>query len=191
MNEWFFLCAWEFILASVSDNWDEIASKIDKFKMADIISQIELVLSQSGVRSEWEDNKVSESKKLARIQDGCHHQDESDEWVKFFGQHSWIQDGRIQDGWHHQIELVIESEWSESFWVKREDNKVSEFKMAVSESNMAEFQVAAIINLSQNEWVKFFYVPVVGTNLGISLRGNTRWIEEDARIQDGSHHHIR
>ena len=38
----------------------------------------------------------------------------------------------------------------------REDNKVSESKMAVSESNMAEFKMAAIIKLSQNEWVKFF-----------------------------------
>ena len=28
--------------------------------------------------------------------------------------------------------------------------------MAVSQSNMAEFKMAAIIELSQNEWVKFF-----------------------------------
>ena len=47
-------------------------------------------------------------------------------------------------------------EW-ECFWVNlREDNKVSESKMAVSESNMAEFKMAAIIKLTQNEWVKFF-----------------------------------
>ena len=79
-----------------------------------------------------------------------------------------IQDGRIQDGCHHQvkwewmslsqIELVwvrVRMEW-ECFWVNlREDNKVSESKMAVSESNMAEFKMAAIIKLSQNEWVKF------------------------------------
>ena len=46
-------------------------------------------------------------------------------------------------------------EW-ECFWVNlKEDNKVSESKMAVSESNMAEFKMAAIIKLSQNEWVKF------------------------------------
>ena len=58
-----------------------------------------------------------------------------------------------------QIELVwvrVRVEW-ECFWVNlREDNKVSESKMAVSESNMAEFKMAAIIKLSQNEWVKFF-----------------------------------
>ena len=38
----------------------------------------------------------------------------------------------------------------------REDNKVFESKMAVSESKMAEFKMAAIIKLSQNEQVKFF-----------------------------------
>ena len=39
------------------------------------------------------------------------------------------------------------------FWVNlREDNKVSESKMAV-----AEFKMAAIIKRSQNEWVKFFF----------------------------------
>ena len=43
------------------------------------------------------------------------------------------------------------NEW-ECFWVnQREENKVSESKMAVSESNMAEFTMAAIITLSQNE----------------------------------------
>ena len=55
-------------------------------------------------------------------------------------------------------------EW-ECFWVNlREDNKVSESKMAVYESNMVEFRMAAIIKLSQNEWVKFFLC-----RLGISL----------------------
>ena len=45
----------------------------------------------------------------------------------------------------------------ECFWVNlRKDNKVSESKMAVFESNMAEFKMAAIINLIENEWVKFF-----------------------------------
>ena len=37
--------------------------------------------------------------------------------------------------------------------------------MAVSESNIVEFKMAAIIKLSQNEWVKVFYVQMVGTNL--------------------------
>ena len=92
-------------------------------------------------------------------------------WSQSFEENGWIQDGRIQDGriqygCHHQvkwewmslsqIELVwvrVRMEW-ECFWVNlREDNKVSESKMAVSESNLAEFRMAAIIKLSVNEWV--------------------------------------
>ena len=46
----------------------------------------------------------------------------------------------------------------ECFWVNlREDNKVFESKMAVSEYKLTEFKIAAIIKLSQNEWVKFFF----------------------------------
>ena len=49
----------------------------------------------------------------------------------------------------------------ECFWGNlREDNKVFESKMAVSESNMAEFKMAAIIKLSENEQVKFFFVQI-------------------------------
>ena len=46
-------------------------------------------------------------------------------------------------------------EWSEEcFWVNlREDKKVFESKMAVFESNMAEFKKADFIKLSKNEWV--------------------------------------
>ena len=47
----------------------------------------------------------------------------------------------------------------------REDNKMSESKMAVAESNMAEYKMAAIIKLSQNEWVKVFFVQMVGTEV--------------------------
>ena len=57
-----------------------------------------------------------------------------------------------------QIELVwfrVRVEW-ECFWANlREDNKVSKCKMVVAESSMAELKMAAIIKLSQNEWVKF------------------------------------
>ena len=56
-----------------------------------------------------------------------------------------------------QIELVwvrVRVE-GECFWVNlREDNNVSESKMAVTESKMAEFKMAAIIKFSENEWVK-------------------------------------
>ena len=87
-------------------------------------------------------------------------------WVKFFYSNGSIQNGRIQDGWHHQVKWEwmslgqIELVWvrvrveRECFWVNlREDNKVFESKMAMSESKIAEFKMAAIIKLSQNEWV--------------------------------------
>ena len=81
-----------------------------------------------------------------------------------------------------QIELVwvsIRVEW-EYFWVNlREDNKVSESKMAVSQSNMAEFKMAAIIKLSQNEWVNFFCAN--GGNqsrqVWVSLKENSKMAE--------------
>ena len=70
----------------------------------------------------------------------------------------------MQDGSHHEVQL----EWmilsqielvsvrvrveGECFWVYlREDNKVSESKMAVAKYNMAEFKMVAISKLSQNE----------------------------------------
>ena len=97
---------------------------------------------------------------------------ESD-WISLsqsFVQNGWIQDGRIQDGSHHQvnqIELVWFRVEGECFWVNlREDKKVSESKMAVSETNMIDFKMAAIIKLSQNEWMKVFFVQMVGNNLG-------------------------
>ena len=89
---------------------------------------------------------------------------ESD-WISLsqsFVQNGWIQDGRFQDGriqddCHHQvnqIELVwvrVRMEW-ECFGVnQREDKKVSGSKMALSESNIVEFKMAAIIKLSENE----------------------------------------
>ena len=67
-----------------------------------------------------------------------------------------------------QIELVsvrVRVE-GECFWVNlRDDNQVSESKMAVSESKMAELKMAAIIKLSQNEWVKFFLCKMTGSKM--------------------------
>ena len=143
------------------------------------------------MRLEWEcfwvnlreDNKVSESKmalsesnmaefKMAAIIKLSHN-----EWVKFFCA-KWLNPRwQIQDGSHHlvnQIELVwvrVRVEW-DCFWVNlREDNKVSESKMAVSESNMAEFKMAPIIKLSHNEWVKFFCAKWLN-----SRWHNLRWL---------------
>ena len=66
------------------------------------------------------------------------------EWVKFFFvQNGWIQDGRIQDGCNHQVDSESMSEV---------------FLCKIAESKMVEFKMAAIIKLSQNKWVKFFFV---------------------------------
>ena len=73
----------------------------------------------------------------------------------------------------------VRVEW-ECFCVNlRNDNKVSESKMAVSESNMVEVKMAAIIKLSQNEWVKCFVKN--GGNQSwqvlVSLKENTKMAE--------------
>ena len=163
MNEWsFFLCK-------------IVESKMAHFKMATIIklSENEWVkfLLFKMVNSRWQNSRCLTSSSWVRM-----NVFESD-WISLsqsYVQNGWIQDGTFQDGLHHhvrgewmslsQIELVwvrVRVEW-ECFWVYlREDNKVSESKMAVAESNMAEFRMAAIIKLSQNEWVKFFFVQNV------------------------------
>ena len=81
-----------------------VESKMAELKMATIIKLsenewVKFFFVQNGWMQE------------GRIQDGCHHQVES-EWMSevFFVQNGWIQDGRIQDGCHHQVE----SEWMSS-----------------------------------------------------------------------------
>ena len=50
-------------------------------------------------------------------------------------------------------------------WVSlRGYTKMAESKMA--KFKMVEFKMAAIIKLSQNEWVKFLFVQMVASNLG-------------------------
>ena len=108
-----------------------------------------------------------------RIEDGCHHEVEWEWMNEVFFCSKWLnprwQNSRWLTSQINQIELVgvrFRVEW-ECFWVNlREDNKVSESKMALSDSNIEEFKMAAIIKFSQNEWVKFFFVQMVGTNLG-------------------------
>ena len=133
-------------------------SNMAQFKMAAIIklSQNEWVkfFCANGGNQSWQvwvilkgNTMMVESKmakfKMAEYQDSCLHQ------VKW----EWMSLSQIELVW-----VSIRVEW-ECFWVNlREDNKVSESKMAVSESNMAEFKMAAIIKLSQNEWVKFFFL---------------------------------
>ena len=132
----------------------------------------------------WQNSRWLPSKSWVRM-----NEFESD-WITLsqsFVQNGWIQDGRIQDDRiqdcsHHQG-YQIEFIWvrfrmgEECFWLNmREDNKVSESKMPVSKSNTAEFKMAAIIKLSQNERVKFYYVQIGPIQYG--------------RIQDGCHHQV-
>ena len=133
---------WEKITRYLNQRWQFQNLKMAVFKLAAIIkvkcrmNEFEVRLcpyslsqSLSGVRvflseSERKITKVSESKmavsesNMEEFQDGCHHQVES-EWMSL-----------------SQIELVwfrVRMEW-ECFWVNlREDNKVSEFKMAVTD----------------------------------------------------------
>ena len=148
-------------------------SKIEEFKMAAIINLSENAWVKfflcKWLNPRWQISRWLPSSSWVRM----------NKWT-FFVQNGWIQDSRIQDGCHHLVSQ-IEFVWvrvrveEECFWVNlREDNKVSESKMAVSESNMTDFKMAAIIKLSQNEQVKFFFVQ-------------NGWIQ-DGRIQDGCHH---
>ena len=119
------------------------------------LSQIELVWVR--VRMEWEcfwvnlreDNKWSESKmavsesKMGRIQDGCHHQVES-EWMSEVFFLCKIAESIMAEFKMAAIIKLSENEWMKFFL----------YKMAAS--RMADFNIAAIIKLSQNEWVKFF-----------------------------------
>ena len=117
-------------------------------------------------------------------------------WIRLsqsFVQHGWIQYGRIQDGCHYlvsQIDLVWVRVWieGECFWViMSDDNKVSESMMAVSESNMAEFKMAAIIKWSHNEWVWVrlnWFESEFFCKIGWTQDGRIQY----GRIQDGCHH---
>ena len=83
----------------------------------------------------------------------------------------------------------------EPVWVrvlcKMAESKMTEFKME-------EFKMAAIIKLSQNEWVKFFICKCWEIILaGVSefeRKNYDGWIQDghiqDGRIQDGCHHQV-
>ena len=148
----------------------------------------EILLCANWPNPRWENSRWLTSSSWVRM-----NEFESD-WISLsqsFVQNCWIQDGRIQDdriqdGCHqqvNQIELVwvsVRVEW-ECFWVNlREDNKVSESKMAVAESNMAEFKMAAIIKLSQNEWVKFNLFKMAESNIAeFKMAAIIKWSENE------------
>ena len=99
-----------------------------------------------------------------------------------------------------QIELVwvrVRVEW-ERFWVNlREENKVSESNMVEAESKMAEFKMATIIKVNDNEWILsqiklvWVRVRVEWECFWVNLRERKQgvWIQH-GRIQDGYHHQV-
>ena len=179
----------------------------DRIKMATIIklSQNEWVWSFLckwwEPESEWSES-VSESvwKKITKIvwiQDGS----------------VWIQDGSFQDGCHHQFESEWMSEillckwWEPIFgkceWVWEDNTIMAESKMAKFK-RVEEFKMAAIIKLSENEWVcsqielVWVRVRVEWECIWMNLREDNKvseskmssvWIKHD-RIQDCCHHQV-
>ena len=143
-------------------------------------------LSQSFVQNGWIQD--------GRIQDGCHHLvnqielvwvrvrvEEECFWVnlrennKVFESKSsvWIQHGRVQDGCHHQVEW----EWM----------SLSQFELVwiqvlckMAESKMAEFKMAAIIKLSQNEWVLSQFFLCKGLN---PRQQDSRWLPSSSWVR--------
>ena len=73
----------------------------------------------------------------------------------------------------NQIELCLSQSQSgvRVFLVNlREDNKVSESKMAVAESSMAELKMAAIFKLSHNEWVKLILCKMAESKMAVIIK---------------------
>ena len=145
--------------------------------------------------------KLSQNPMMCQVHFDCHHQVKwelmslDQMWPEFerknksgWIQDGQIQDGRIQNGSHYQVKW----EWMslsqiELVWVR----VGVEERVFLSESERrkqgvwiqdgsvwiqhgSRFKMAAIIKLSQNEWVKFFIVQIVGTNLG-----KCEWVWEE------------
>ena len=166
MNEWSFIWAkW------LNPRWLPSSSWVRMIEL----SQIELVWIRLRVGWEcfWvnlrEGNKVSESKMAVSESNMANSR-----WLP---SSSWVKMNEFESDWISWVRVRVE--W-ECFGVNlREENKVSE-------SNMAKFKMAAIINLSQNQWVKIFvqmvepmnkwsfFVQMVGTNLG-----KCEWVWEE------------
>ena len=163
-NEWvkYFLCklvgtnlgkcewVWEEKLKWLNPRWWNSSWQNSRWLLSsNWVRKMSEVLLCIWLNRRWQHSRWLPSSSSVRM-----NEFESD-WIRLsqsFVQNGWIQDGSIQDGCHHQvrwewmslsqIELVcvrVRVEW-ECFWVNlREDNKVSESKMTVFESNRAEF----------------------------------------------------
>ena len=106
-------------------------------------------------------------------------------WMKFFlSQDGWLLVCRIQDGWHHQVEW----EWMSLnqiglVWVRSFVQQVSEYKMAVAESSMAEFKMVCHHQV-ESEWKSEVFLCKMGESkmeefkmAGI-IRSSGEWMTE-------------
>ena len=133
--------------------------------------------------------------KMARSQEGLIQDDKIQRWLSIIklSDNEWV--------WVRLNYFESEPEWSESVFLSSW-NKITRClnpRWQVSEYNMAEVKMAAIIKLSQNEWVMFFCAK--GGNqswqVWVSLKENTKMAEskmariQDGRIQDSCHHQVK
>ena len=122
-----------------------------------------LSVSQRRKQGVWIQNS-SVWNQYGRIQDGCHHQVES-EWMSevFCVQVVGTNLGKCEWVWEEKLLWLNprwwNSSWQNSRWLPSSSwvrmNEWRSFLCKMAESMMAEFRMAAIIKLSQNEWVEF------------------------------------
>ena len=170
---------------------------MNEFESYSISLRMNRVRIQDGVRVFSRVNlRVRDDKKMCWIQDGSvwiqHGTWQNSRWTEF--KMAIIKLSQNLVNWIELVWVRVRVEW-ECFWVNlREDNKVFESQMAVSESDMAEFRMAAIIKLSQNEWVQFFFWTNSRNQswqVWVSWEEKLRWWIQDGQIQDDCHHQVK
>ena len=148
-----------FCAYSGNQSWQVWVSLRGKTKMAEC--KIGRIQDYCHYQVEWEWMSLSEIELVwvrVRVELGCIWVNlrEDNKVSKLQDGSVWIQHGRVQDGCHHQVE----SEWmSEGFFVEIVLNQSWQVwvslrgKTKMAECKLWEFKIAAIIKLSENEWV--------------------------------------
>ena len=140
---------WVSLKGKTNIGWIQVGQIKDEWEWINLSQFILLWVSQSAVRvflSESERRKQGVWIQQGRIQDGCHHQVESE----------WMSEVFLCKWWEGKCEwsLFCANGGNQSWqvWVSlRGKTKVAESKMA--KFKIAKFKMAAIIKLSENEWV--------------------------------------
>ena len=139
MNQFEFELVWVRVLCKMAE------SKMAEFKMAAIIKLSE----NEGL---WV--RLNESEKWL-IQDG---------WTQDGCQSSWVRMNEVASDW---IMFESESDWSESVfeWIWEMITRCLNPRWQCLNPIWQNFKMAAIIKLSQNEWVKFFLCKMAESNM--------------------------